>query len=373
MVVRVRGVLQVAGRSNLADELRARLNDADFRRFRFSVAFARWSGLHLIDGELQGFAARSGNAVDGLVGIDLGGTTIEALTYLSELPNTRMRVVRSGMPNVVFHPKIYAFDGPDKWSVIVGSSNLSTGGLLANIEGSLIVEGRSGTDPCPGDAFFAPFDAAPFKPEHVRPIDEALLAELAPVLARYEQRPPDINIHKMTKGVPPLDSAFKPPRPPGRPPTAGGAGGSSTSKQTKRRPRGRVTTSATVPTGPKELYMELWDETGGGTQVQMAKKVFTEYFGADTHAVTYIELKTPAGRLGPIRLQQFGNSTFRIGLPFVGGSTRGAGRRGVLRFRRVGKDRYDVALRLKGVTGYPTWFGYCTEQRGPNSKRFGLR
>jgi HKD family nuclease len=167
LAITVRATIQAAGRDGLEAELRARLSDIAYRRFRFAMAFARWSGLHLIDVELQAFASAARHSIDGVIGIDLGGTTIEALTYLSELPNTRLRVVRSGMRNVVFHPKVYEFAGPTKWCLIIGSSNLTTGGLLANIESSFIVEG-SASDANPGDALFAVFDQPPFTAEHVR-------------------------------------------------------------------------------------------------------------------------------------------------------------------------------------------------------------
>src|SRR4051812_45836186 len=97
MALTVSSNLQYVGQDALSEVLKARLSDPAYTRFRFAVAFVRWSGLHLIDPELQAFATRNGTHIEGLVGIDLGGTTIEALTYLSELPSARIRVVRSGM------------------------------------------------------------------------------------------------------------------------------------------------------------------------------------------------------------------------------------------------------------------------------------
>ena len=106
----------------IADELNARLLDAAYTRFRCAVAFVRWSGLHLIDQPLQRFANRPGTSLECFVGVDLGGTTIEALTYLHELPGCTLHVVRSGIPTVVFHPKVYALEGRNRWWVLIGSS-----------------------------------------------------------------------------------------------------------------------------------------------------------------------------------------------------------------------------------------------------------
>jgi hypothetical protein len=345
----------------VADELNIRFRDRRFRSFRCAVAFARWSGLHLIDGPLRAFASRDRNRIDCLIGIDLGGTTIEALTYLSELPNSRVRVVRSGMTYVVFHPKVFAFEGPRNWSAIVGSSNLSTGGLFSNIESYIILDGDM-SDRKVLDDLFAPYDRLPFTDDHARSVDAAFLAELAADLARYTSTPPDRQPGSRASDPAPLDPTFVPPRPPGRPPEAPtGRGG--------RRPQGHV---VPVPTAPDRLYMELWDETGGGTQVQIAKRVFEEYFGASEGATTYVSLDTPAGPMPAKRLQWFSNATFRIGLPFVGGSPAGFGRRGVLRFTRIDQDHYRVDLQLAGEPRYEKWLQLCDDEIGAGRKHWGV-
>ena len=81
MPVHIEGRLQFATVNPLRDLLLACLRDIRYDRFRFMVAFARWSGLFLLDTDLQSFAQRKGTSIRGYVGTDLGGTTIEALTY----------------------------------------------------------------------------------------------------------------------------------------------------------------------------------------------------------------------------------------------------------------------------------------------------
>src|SRR5947209_1583212 len=98
VVVRVRALAQVAGKDTTSDQLNAFLREPEHTEFRFLLAYVRWSGLHLIDAELQSFASRG--RVDGIVSIDFGGTTVEALTYLSELPNSRVRIFEAGLPDV---------------------------------------------------------------------------------------------------------------------------------------------------------------------------------------------------------------------------------------------------------------------------------
>lgn len=183
-------------------------------------------GCTLIDAELRAFISRGRNRMDGFVGIDLGGTAIEALTYLSEMPNSRIRVVRSGMSHVVFHPKVYAFEGPKHWAVVVGSSNLTTGGLHSNIESYLVVEGTP-EDHAVLEAFFSPYEQSPFSPHHVREVDGAYLREIAADLDHYTSRPPDGQEPPGTSSPGPLDPEFVPPTPPGRPPEQPPPGGAA--------------------------------------------------------------------------------------------------------------------------------------------------
>jgi HKD family nuclease len=358
----VRSGVQVLGHAAVADEINARLGDSRYRVFRFAVAFARWSGLHLIDAELRAFTSRARHRMDGFVGIDLGGTTIEALTYLSEMPNSRIRVVRSGMSHVVFHPKVYAFEGPKDWVVVVGSSNLTTGGLHSNIESYLVVEGTP-DDHSVLEALFSPYEQAPFSAAHVRDVDAAYLREIAADLDHYTTSPPDRQEPPGTSSPGPLDPDFDPPTPLGRPPEQQPPGGAAPPV---------APPPIAVPVGTAQLYMELWDETGGGTQVQIAKQVFTDYFGAGYAATTYVTLDTPGGQLVGVRLQWFGNVTFRIGLPFVGTSVAQSGRRGVLRFTRTSPDHYRVELRLQGHPQYNAWLRRCDFETGQGHKHWGI-
>lgn len=362
MTLTARTGVQFLGQSALAEEINIRLRDLGLRSFRCAVGFARWSGLHLIDAALRAFAGRKGSTLDCLVGVDLGGTTIEALTYLSELPNSRVRVVRSGMKHVVFHPKVYAFEGAKKWSAIVGSDNLSTGGLYSNIESYVILEGDDQNRDLL-EQLFEPYDNPPFTADHVREVDSEFLEELAADLARYSDPPPDRHPESRKSDPPPMLEEFIPPRPAGRPPEPATA--------PPGEPPGRQPV-VVAPVGHDRLYMELWDETGGGTQVQIAKRVFSGFFGASPGATTYVTLDTPGGRLAGRRLQWFSNVTFRIGLPFVGHSPSGSGRQGVLRFTRLGPDHYEVELRMKGHRHYDAWLRRCDDETGAGRKHWGI-
>jgi hypothetical protein len=76
--------------------------------------------------------------VNVIVGIDQQGTSREAL---EELLNWNVNCfVFHQNEKAIFHPKIYLFEGLHESVVIVGSSNLTVGGLFSNVESSIMLE-----------------------------------------------------------------------------------------------------------------------------------------------------------------------------------------------------------------------------------------
>jgi len=116
----------------MVDHIRSGLGVA--KRLDVSVSFVRFSGVQLIIDALKDFLARGGEARL-LTSTYMGITQPEALRALSGLKGLECRVQISS--KVGFHPKIYLFlnDDSQGW---VGSSNLSKGGLVSNIEANLM-------------------------------------------------------------------------------------------------------------------------------------------------------------------------------------------------------------------------------------------
>lgn len=102
-------------------------------RLQLAVAWVNQEGAAL----LQDVTAPMGT-VDAVVGINNAGTTVEGL--LGMLSLTRSLRVLYQHPFATFHPKAYCFDAEDGGTLIVGSSNLTGGGLDSNFEASLAVE-----------------------------------------------------------------------------------------------------------------------------------------------------------------------------------------------------------------------------------------
>lgn len=118
------------------------LDSPDFHTLNIVVAFAKNSGVLRIKDGLKKFRERGGR-VNVYVGVDLGGTSYEALTTLL-IHTDSLNVVHSEKGQT-FHTKIYQFSGSDNSLIVVGSHNLTGGGLWTNFESSVILTADTNT------------------------------------------------------------------------------------------------------------------------------------------------------------------------------------------------------------------------------------
>ncbi|MCM2291436.1 phospholipase D family protein [Allorhizobium sp. BGMRC 0089] len=121
----------------LGNRLIELLDSQDYHTLNIAVAFAKNSGILRIKDCLQRFRDRGG-IVNVFVGVDLGGTSYEALTALLRYADS-LSVVHTEKGQT-FHVKIYQFLGADKGLVVVGSHNLTGGGLWTNFESSAFIQ-----------------------------------------------------------------------------------------------------------------------------------------------------------------------------------------------------------------------------------------
>ena len=120
----------------LGNRLIELLDSPDYQVLTIVVAFAKNSGVLRIMGALEKFRNRGGT-VNVYVGVDLGGTSYEALMAL-RLCVDSLNVVHSE-GGQTFHAKIYQFLGGGKSLMVVGSHNLTGGGLWTNFESSVLI------------------------------------------------------------------------------------------------------------------------------------------------------------------------------------------------------------------------------------------
>jgi hypothetical protein len=162
------------------DQLGRRLLDAlaseDLDSFWLATAWAKRSGLSRIQGAVTAFTGRGGTA-EAIVGIDEGGATREGLTLCLE---TFTRAFVFHDPGArTFHPKFYAVESTDRAVLIVGSGNLTRGGLFTNYETALVAEVRRDSDDWSvRDDIRGYYDRLLNAGEAIKALDENLIVQL---------------------------------------------------------------------------------------------------------------------------------------------------------------------------------------------------
>jgi HKD family nuclease len=116
------------------------LESENYNSFNAFVAFVSTGGLKNIIEEMLAFR-EAGGEIKLFLGVNLNATSKEALEKLLE-HEIESYVVYSPN-NIIYHPKIYAFEGDETTRAIIGSSNLTESGLFQNIEASVCVDFES--------------------------------------------------------------------------------------------------------------------------------------------------------------------------------------------------------------------------------------
>ncbi|MBU0722226.1 restriction endonuclease [Patescibacteria group bacterium] len=111
---------------------------------RIAIAFLKYSGIKVIEKSLNQCLDNNGS-VEIIAGLDFKTTDPQSMHYLIQLqkskPNLKFYCYGDKDVNknsIVFHPKIYLFQGKRETTGIVGSTNLTAGGLMTNFEANVI-------------------------------------------------------------------------------------------------------------------------------------------------------------------------------------------------------------------------------------------
>jgi hypothetical protein len=130
-------LVQPRGETTLGHALRRALMGelGEYRSLTAAVAFVRRSGVQCIESELRTFVGQGGRVLM-VVGLDHHGTSVEGLSdLLFAVGDTgQIWVNHDEDPYVTFHPKVYLFESESSSLLIVGSGNLTLGGLYRNDE-----------------------------------------------------------------------------------------------------------------------------------------------------------------------------------------------------------------------------------------------
>jgi HKD family nuclease len=143
---------------------------------KIAVAFVSRKGLAAIEPAIQTVLAAGGYA-EFLVGLDMHTTEPEALTRLYELSleatNVNVYCYAALSPAAIYHPKLYLIRTGQSVTSIVGSSNLTDGGLRKNYEVNALIVGEVGSEVIAGS--YEIFNRLKFHPNGRVPDDDLVL------------------------------------------------------------------------------------------------------------------------------------------------------------------------------------------------------
>lgn len=114
---------------------------ADLEKAVVNTAFMTASGLSLLEGCLAPIADRTRI----FVGIRNGVTTVQSIQKALEI-GCETYMVDTGSRQRIFHPKMYYSRSATRAKLLLGSANLTMGGLRTNIEASVLQELNPATD-----------------------------------------------------------------------------------------------------------------------------------------------------------------------------------------------------------------------------------
>lgn len=349
------------GSASLFKRITALLQANDLERFRIAVAYARWDGIGLIAPDLEEFLGEGGE-FQSIYGVANGVTTPDCLLYslyLQELykRHTYAGAIEDEYANSIFHPKFFEFRFATRTVFIIGSANLTGGGLLRNTELGVEVDAPRG-DPLEG-AVEAVWKAMRGNSQKltvplVRTLKKQheLASEQDPGENRGKSNKPRLTV--TTKASPkPLFSKI--------------LDLTSAAKKSKI-----LAKFDPITDRPERLYLQVLEyETGGvgsqpGYQVQLPAATLAAYFGVAENEARQVKFHFPDEDVD-VTLTHFANHTHRVRLRPL----RDVERPAVVIFRRVGDDEYQCTIVSPKDYG-KVLAAKCTEQSREGARRWGL-
>ena len=113
---------------------------------KMAVAFLKYSGVQVIEQALNNCLKNNGS-IEIIAGLDFKTTDPQAMHYFIQLQKQGSNLKfncygdkEENRTNIVFHPKIYLFQKGRETTGIVGSTNLTRGGLLTNFEVNVVIK-----------------------------------------------------------------------------------------------------------------------------------------------------------------------------------------------------------------------------------------
>jgi HKD family nuclease len=358
--VKLRILNQKAGTDPIGNELKGLLARSrnPFLHVKILMAFVNRDGLRYVRKHLEAFYD-GGGILEFIVGIDNGVTTHEALTYLRKrFPEASLFVFHDKMPRKVFHHKAVILENDKSVTFMMGSPNLTLGGMFANFESAVLVDLDRTDDASAVKSLLEVWDAyrnpkAPMHPQNLQEVSAAWLQQHATSLRAATRRQRRAQTRVTHDGFPEtqLPAAKLEPWP-----TTTTSKKKTQSSKKERRPA-------------RKLLVEVLKETGaGGTQIQLPTECLTDYFAGSMQRPIHIRLSFRAGRYRDGYIHHFDNNTHRISIRELSGVPRPV----ILEFEQDSSHRNTYRCRVLHGRNYRSALKQCTEQTRTRAKRWGI-
>src|SRR6266849_78000 len=128
-------ILQGFTASTHIDALQRLFDLPDIQKVLVSVAYVTEGGVEQIEAQLIAYAARA----TVFAGIRNDTTSYQGLARLHRIVS-QLYTVDTGSRTVIFHPKLYLVRGREHARLVIGSANLTLGGLNNNIETGMLLD-----------------------------------------------------------------------------------------------------------------------------------------------------------------------------------------------------------------------------------------
>jgi HKD family nuclease len=339
------------------------LKTPGLKAVRFSVAYARWDGIGLISQALEGFL-KAGGKFQAIYGAGNGVTTPDALQYglflNTQFPGqTYAGFIEDEYANAIYHPKFYQFLYSNYSIALIGSANLTGGGLVRN--GELTAELSFKQGGAVGKQLSSFWKTAKDASKKVTVTE---IRRIAKAPGAGSERRDEVGGAKSGKPILKVDAKLAPK------PLFEKILGLPAKKAAQK--SDILAGMDTLTDRPKHLYLQIFErETGGhkgepGAMVQLPVATLGAYFGMTGAEGRELTFEFPKEKVRSNVIHN-SNHTHQVRLSPIFSVKRPA----IIHFERIGEDRYGA--RFVPASSYTaTLKTKCPEQRRAKSRRWGI-
>lgn len=346
---------QIPGQTSIYKELNKIFASKEYNSFRALMAYISWDGLSLIHRELENFYEKHNGKISLIIGLGGNLGEIHSLRYLIQrMPKGKFWIFDIDDKHYTFHPKFYYFKGKKKSCVIVGSNNLTQGGLYYNSELSSLTTYVNSEEKKISEGLEELWQlynkpTTPFTKNNIIAVTPTLLNNLE----KYYSKSSGSNKFSKNRSPKELFAKINIKKPP--------------VSDLPQKPNKNSNSKKVVDRKGKVLLLEVLKETGAnGTQVQIPSEVLKNFFNVVSDHKT-IQISWDKDPVRPAVLCSFSNFTYRVTITEIAKMKRPL----LLKIKKVGKDFYEISS-LQG-NKYSRAIKLCSNRSRKDAKKWIIK